>query len=144
MTVLYEGRQIYFGLIAEAREYFINLGFECDQHQTTPDFLTSVTNPEERVVRFGFEGTIPRTPDEFAAAWRASIQRTDLLRSIAEFNTQYPILGPSFDRFKSSRRVSQSESLCAAPSHPTWSLLTCIDEKRHLTLFPYRCKFDFA
>lgn len=109
--VLYEGRQIYFGPTAEARDYFINLGFECAPRQTTPDFLTSVTNPEERIVRFGFEGKTPRTPDEFADIWRTSVERAALLQRIVDFNTQYPLLGPSYERFKSYRRAMQSKSL---------------------------------
>ncbi|RMD43205.1 hypothetical protein DV735_g1891, partial [Chaetothyriales sp. CBS 134920] len=67
VTILYEGRQIYFGDIHEAKTFFIDLGFECPSRQTTADFLTSLTNPAERVVRKGFEGRTPNTPDEFAS-----------------------------------------------------------------------------
>jgi len=35
VTVLYEGRQIYFGLANDARSYFELLGFECPSSQTT-------------------------------------------------------------------------------------------------------------
>jgi ABC-type multidrug transport system ATPase subunit len=45
VIVLYEGRQIFFGRTDEAKQYFINLGFECPARQTTPDFLTSMTAP---------------------------------------------------------------------------------------------------
>ncbi|KAJ3500501.1 hypothetical protein NM208_g17128 [Fusarium decemcellulare] len=55
-TVIYEGRQIFFGRADAAKQYFVNLGFECPPRQTTPDFLTSMTAPLERVVRPGFEG----------------------------------------------------------------------------------------
>ncbi|KAJ9420068.1 ATP-binding cassette transporter CGR1 [Fusarium oxysporum] len=48
VTVLYEGHQIFFGRINEAKQYFENLGFECPDRQTTPDFLTSMTSPQER------------------------------------------------------------------------------------------------
>ncbi|KAF5684748.1 putative ABC1 transport, partial [Fusarium denticulatum] len=61
VTVLYEGHQIFFGRINEAKQYFENLGFECPDRQTTPDFLTSMTSPQERRVRSGFESTAPRT-----------------------------------------------------------------------------------
>jgi ATP-binding cassette, subfamily G (WHITE), member 2, PDR len=69
VAILYEGRQIYFDDIHAAKTFFINLGFECPSRQTTADFLTSLTNPAERVVCQGFEGKAPSTPDEFAAAW---------------------------------------------------------------------------
>uniref|UniRef100_A0A0D2XGE2 ABC transporter domain-containing protein n=1 Tax=Fusarium oxysporum (strain Fo5176) TaxID=660025 RepID=A0A0D2XGE2_FUSOF len=55
-TVIYEGRQIFFGRADAAKQYFINLGFECPARQTTPDFLTSMTAPNERIVRDGFKG----------------------------------------------------------------------------------------
>ncbi|KAF5725187.1 ABC1 transport, partial [Fusarium mundagurra] len=51
VTVLYEGHQIFFGRIDEAKQYFENLGFECPDRQTTPDFLTSMTSPQERRVK---------------------------------------------------------------------------------------------
>ncbi|KAH9172855.1 hypothetical protein EDB89DRAFT_1850756, partial [Lactarius sanguifluus] len=37
--VIYEGRMAYFGLADQARQYFIDLGFEPPHLQTTPDFL---------------------------------------------------------------------------------------------------------
>jgi ATP-binding cassette, subfamily G (WHITE), member 2, PDR len=43
-VVLYDGRQIYFGKTTEARQYFVNLGFECPARATTADFLTSMTS----------------------------------------------------------------------------------------------------
>ncbi|KAI9876370.1 MAG: hypothetical protein M1830_006664 [Pleopsidium flavum] len=47
VTVLYEGRQIYFGRADSAKAYFIRLGFVCPGRATTGDFLTSLTNPAE-------------------------------------------------------------------------------------------------
>jgi ABC-type multidrug transport system ATPase subunit len=43
VTVLYEGRQIYFGRARNAKQYFIDQGWECMKRQTTADFLTAVT-----------------------------------------------------------------------------------------------------
>ncbi|KAL3962911.1 hypothetical protein ACCO45_004434 [Purpureocillium lilacinum] len=54
-TVLYEGRQIYFGPANQAKRYFEKQGWHCPQRQTTGDFLTSVTNPQERQAREGWE-----------------------------------------------------------------------------------------
>ena len=107
--MLYEGRQIYFGDIHAAKVFFVNIGFECPPRQTTADFLTSLTNPAERVVRKGFVGKTPYTPDEFAAVWRKSEDRARLLQEIEEFDSQYPIGGPSFDEFKRSRKASQAK-----------------------------------
>ena len=110
VIVLYEGRQIYFGDIHAAKTFFVNLGFECAPRQTTADFLTSLTNPAERVVRTGFKGKVPLSPDEFAAVWRQSKDRARLLQEIEDFDGQYPIGGPSLHEFKHSRQSMQSRS----------------------------------
>ncbi|PSN69556.1 ABC transporter-like protein [Corynespora cassiicola Philippines] len=110
VAVLYEGRQIYFGDIHAAKSFFVNLGFECPPRQTTADFLTSLTNPAERVVRDGFAGKTPCTPDEFSAVWQASEDRARLLRDIADFDDRYPIGGPSLDAFRKSRKALQAKS----------------------------------
>ena len=118
VDVLYEGRQIYFGNIHAAKAFFINLGFECLPRQTTGDFLTSLTNPAERLVRKGFEGRTPHTPDEFARIWKNSEDRALLLRQIEEFDVQYPIGGASLDEFKKSRKALQASSQYVAPWTP--------------------------
>ncbi|KAH6679698.1 putative ABC transporter CDR4 [Halenospora varia] len=110
VAVLYEGRQIYFGNIHAAKEFFVNMGFDCPLRQTTADFLTSLTSPAERVVRAGFEGKTPYTPDEFAEAWQKSEDRALLLREIEEFEQLYPVGGEQLEKFKDSRRAAQAKS----------------------------------
>ncbi|KAF2179586.1 putative ABC transporter [Zopfia rhizophila CBS 207.26] len=97
VTVLYEGRQIYFGKITEARKYFEDLGFHCPDRQTTPDFLTSMTSSSERVVKAEFEDSVPRTSDEFAQRWRMS-------------NARIPLGGGHYEEFAKSRRAQQAKS----------------------------------
>lgn len=109
VAVLYEGRQIYFGATHAAKRFFVNMGFECPQRQTTADFLTSLTSPAERVVRPGFEGRTPGTPDEFAAIWYKSSDRAQLLREIEEFDRQYPMYGDSLTQFQHSRSAAQAK-----------------------------------
>jgi ATP-binding cassette, subfamily G (WHITE), member 2, PDR len=72
VLVLYEGRQIFFGPTQSARLYFERMGWFCPPRQTTPDFLTSITNPLERQVREDHEGTVPRTPSDFEQYWLKS------------------------------------------------------------------------
>lgn len=108
--VLYEGRQIFFGRADEARQYFINLGFDCPDRQTTPDFLTSMTSPLERHVRSGFEGRAPRTPDEFAEAWRDSAEYRKLQAEIEEYKQEHPLNGPDADTFRASKRAAQAKA----------------------------------
>ncbi|KAF6803584.1 ABC multidrug transporter [Colletotrichum musicola] len=90
-VVLYEGRQIYFGPAAHARSYFERMGWECPQRQTTGDFLTSVTNPQERRARPGMENQVPRTPEDFEAYWRSSPEYAALRRDIELHQEAFPI-----------------------------------------------------
>jgi len=66
ICLIYEGRMVYFGPSNLARQYFIDLGFEPANRQTTPDFLVAVTDPGARNVRKEFENRAPRTADDFA------------------------------------------------------------------------------
>lgn len=108
VLVLYEGRQIFFGHCDEAKKYFVDMGFYCPERQTTPDFLTSMTSPQERVVRQGYENQVPRTPDEFAESWKASSSRAALMKEIHEFEDKYPVGGEALEKFKDSRRAQQA------------------------------------
>ncbi|KAB5562756.1 ABC-2 type transporter [Coniochaeta sp. 2T2.1] len=81
-TVLYEGRQIYFGPANKAKAFFERQGWVCPSRQTTADFLTAVTNPIERTPRPGMENKVPQTPEEFEAYWRASPEFADLQAEI--------------------------------------------------------------
>lgn len=105
--VLYEGRQIYFGPASGAKEYFINLGFECPARQTTPDFLTSMTFPAERIMRPGCKP--PRTPEEFAAAWKNSPNYKALQVEIDKYKTSHPIGGPDAESFRKLKKAYQAK-----------------------------------
>lgn len=67
-----EGQCLYFGPSDLAKQYFLDLGFDCPERWTTPDFLTSVSDAHERSVRPGWENRIPRSAAEFADAYRNS------------------------------------------------------------------------
>ncbi|KAI9743048.1 MAG: hypothetical protein M1818_003343 [Claussenomyces sp. TS43310] len=108
VAVLYEGQQIYFGHKDDAKKYFTDMGYICLERQTTADFLTSLTNPAERIVAPGFEDRVPRTPNEFAAVWEHSDARHELLREIHQFNEDFPISGPHLDQFIASRKAQQA------------------------------------
>ncbi|GES59343.1 pleiotropic drug resistance protein PDR [Aspergillus terreus] len=110
VTVLYEGRQIYFGRTDEAKQFFTDMGFECPDRQTTADFLTSLTSPSERIVKKGYEDRVPRTPDEFAAAWKNSEAHAKLIREIDEYNQEYPLGGEALSKFIESRKAMQAKS----------------------------------
>ncbi|KAL2838950.1 ABC-2 type transporter-domain-containing protein [Aspergillus pseudodeflectus] len=112
--VLYEGRQIYFGSAPDARRFFIEMGFDCPDRQTTADFLTSLTSPTERLVREGYENRVPRTPDEFAARWKASEERQKLLEDIEAFQNEFPIGGDKLEEFNRSRAAEKAKGTRAS------------------------------
>ncbi|KAK9855241.1 hypothetical protein MYU51_002589 [Penicillium brevicompactum] len=107
--VLYEGRQIYFGSATDARRFFIDMGFDCPERQTTGDFLTSLTSPSERIVRAGFESLVPRTPDEFAERWKTSTERKKLLVEIKANEFDESVADQRFDQFDRSCAMEKSK-----------------------------------
>ncbi|MCJ1437052.1 hypothetical protein MMC27_006437 [Xylographa pallens] len=109
VVVLYEGYQIYFGPSTQAKQYFIDLGFHCPERQTTADFLTSMTSSIERIVRSDFESKVPRTPEEFAKAWKDSSIRAQLMRDIEEYERKYTIGGEYLEKFKNARKAQQAK-----------------------------------
>ena len=111
VLVLYQGRQIFFGPIMNAQAYFERLGFQCPERQTTADFLTSMTSPKERLTRPGFEQKAPRTPDDFADAWRRSHERELLLTQIQAYNNAFQPSGEARQAFIASRKAQQSKGL---------------------------------
>ena len=89
VCLIYEGKMAYFGPAKDAKRYFMDMGYEPQNRQTTPDFLVActsrdtfnglcaddphaATDPNGRNIRPGFQGVIPRTADEMAAYFRAS------------------------------------------------------------------------
>lgn len=109
--VLYEGRQIYFGPTDAAKQYFIDMGYECPPRQTTGDFLTSVTNPLERRARAGYEDRVPRTPDDFEKYWLNSQAHKAMMHEMAEQEQMYPLNGDKLQEFYGVRKEMQSAHL---------------------------------
>ncbi len=107
--VLYEGRQIYFGPSNAARSYFENMGWLCPPRQTTGDFLTSVTNPQERKPRNGFENKVPRTADDFEKYWLQSENYKLCLQDIAEAEEENPVGGGALGVFRESKQQAQAK-----------------------------------
>ena len=109
-VVLYEGRQIYYGPTNAAKTYFEDMGWYCPPRQTTGDFLTSISNPLERIPKQGYEGRVPRTSDDFEAYWRSSSAYADLQQEIAQHEADFPVGGETIiNQFKESRRGMQAQ-----------------------------------
>ncbi|KAL8708230.1 MAG: hypothetical protein Q9225_007636, partial [Loekoesia sp. 1 TL-2023] len=85
VLVIDEGRMMYQGPANEAKQYFIDLGFHCPDRQTTADFLTSVTDPIQRVYREGFELSAPKTPADFERVFKNSEAYSKVLADVADY-----------------------------------------------------------
>ncbi|KAL4766906.1 ABC-2 type transporter-domain-containing protein [Aspergillus nidulans var. acristatus] len=85
VLVMYSGKMIFSGRSQDAKQHFLDLGFHMWERQTTPDFLTAVTSPSERVIRKGHTGHVPQTPDEFVDAFRQSHYYATLQADIAAY-----------------------------------------------------------
>lgn len=83
VILLYEGREIFYGLISRAKAFFEEMGWYCPPRQTTGDFLTSLTNPDERQAKPGFEDRVPRTAEEFESYWKNSCDFQQLASQIS-------------------------------------------------------------
>ncbi|PWN32591.1 uncharacterized protein FA14DRAFT_161962 [Meira miltonrushii] len=88
VTLLYEGRQIYFGPLLEAQEYFYEMGYEPHPRQTLADFMVALTDPTARIVRKGYENRAPRSPDEFVQYWLSSPQGQRSQEETRQYITQ--------------------------------------------------------
>lgn len=88
VMVIDSGRCVYCGPARDAKQYFIDLGYLCPERQTTPDFLTGVTDPTERRFREGFKDRAPRTAEELERAYRSSEIYRGVLRDVEEYERE--------------------------------------------------------
>ena len=109
VTLLYEGKQIFFGPTERAKAFFDEMGWEISPRQTTSDFLTALTNPTERRARPGYENKVPRTPEDFESRWLQSRDYALLKHGLNQYDAEFPV-GDSdtIDQFKTSRHADQS------------------------------------
>ncbi|ORX70474.1 hypothetical protein DL89DRAFT_292148 [Linderina pennispora] len=85
VMVIDEGRQLYFGPADKAVQYFESIGIKKPPRQTTSDFLTGVTQTNERKLMPGFENKAPTTAEDFEHLWLASKERAELQSQISAF-----------------------------------------------------------
>ena len=88
VLILDKGRQVYFGPASEARAYFEGLGFKSLPRQSTPDYLTSCTDPNERQFAFGRSiADVPCSPEALETAFRHSPHGRALESAVAEYRS---------------------------------------------------------
>ncbi|KDQ63067.1 hypothetical protein JAAARDRAFT_119769 [Jaapia argillacea MUCL 33604] len=86
VLVLNEGRQVYFGPPSEARAYFENLGYKSLPRQSTADYLTGCTDPNEQQFELSrSERDVPSTPQALEQAYLSSKHGRDMDDSLAKY-----------------------------------------------------------
>ncbi|ORY86958.1 ABC drug exporter AtrF [Protomyces lactucae-debilis] len=85
VCVVHQSRMIYFGPIGEAEAYFEGLGFAKAPRQTTPDFLTAITDPIERSFQPGKEASTPKSSEDLERAFRNSSNYARLLQELDQY-----------------------------------------------------------
>ncbi|OSX66986.1 hypothetical protein POSPLADRAFT_1072131 [Postia placenta MAD-698-R-SB12] len=86
VLVLDKGRQVYYGPPSCARAYFEGLGYRPLPRQSTPDYLTGCTDPNERQFADGrSEADVPTTPEELEAAFQGSELARETSRDLSEY-----------------------------------------------------------
>ena len=86
VIVIDKGRQVYFGPASEARSYFEGLGYKSLPRQSTADYLTGCTDPNERQFATGRSAAdVPSTPHALEHAFRASSHYGDMISSLQKY-----------------------------------------------------------
>ncbi|KAK1148470.1 hypothetical protein N8T08_009475 [Aspergillus melleus] len=127
VVILYEGEQIFFGDITTAKEHFQELGFVFHPCQTTAEFLLSMTDPESRKIREGYEDTAPSAASEFAFLWESSKCRKRLLFEQHRHGNEYPHGFPeSFESFKKTQNAEKAPlNRSKSPYTINWAMQFC-------------------
>ena len=86
VIVLDKGRQVYCGPPSKARAYFENLGYKSLPRQSTADYLTGCTDPNERQFAPGRSSdNVPSTPEELEEAFLKSSLAAELRDSLQKY-----------------------------------------------------------
>ncbi|KAH9199408.1 ABC-2 type transporter-domain-containing protein [Zygosaccharomyces rouxii] len=105
-TVLYNGKQIYFGPADKAVAYFQDMGWVKPPRMTSAEFLTSVTvDFENRTldIKPGYEDKVPKSGAEFEQRWLESEEYQELLRYYDDYQARHPA-DETRDRFETAKR----------------------------------------
>ncbi|KAL4917968.1 ABC-2 type transporter-domain-containing protein [Aspergillus aurantiobrunneus] len=130
VLVIDSGKQVFFGPASEARAYFENLGFKEKPRQTTPDYLTSCTDPFEREYKEGRDQTnVPSTPEALAAAFDESSYSQKLSEEMDAYRHQTQHEKQIYDDFEiatqeAKRKFTSKSSVYLIPYYlQVWALM---------------------
>jgi ATP-binding cassette subfamily G (WHITE) protein 2 (SNQ2) len=82
ITILHEGRQIFFGTIPESLEYLSMLGFVWPDRQSLTEYLVSVTEPDLRSTKEGWFDRVPRSSEDWVKCWKESSYYSNLQQEL--------------------------------------------------------------
>ncbi|CEO60742.1 Putative ABC transporter [Penicillium brasilianum] len=128
VILIEDGKCAFFGPTEVAKIYLENLGFECPPRWTTPDFLTSVSDPHARRVKPGWEDRIPRTAEEFQAAYRQSDVFKQTLTDIQSFEDE-------IESQKHEREAAISKATTKNYTVPFWKQVAILTHRQFLVMF---------
>ncbi|KAL4789969.1 ABC-2 type transporter-domain-containing protein [Aspergillus venezuelensis] len=130
VLVIDTGRQVFFGPANEARSYFEDLGFKEKPRQTTPDYLTSCTDPFEREYKDGRDSTnVPSTPESLAVAFNESVYSQQLAAEMDAYRQQIQHEKEVYDDFEianreAKRKFTSKSSVYSIPYYlQVWALM---------------------
>ena len=110
VLVIDEGRMVFQGPANEAKQYFLDLGLHCPERETTADFLTSVTDPAQRVFREGYEARAPKTAEDFERVFKNSSNYKKVLADVEDYEQHLHRTNHANARdFKQSVKEQQSK-----------------------------------
>ena len=118
VLVIDDGRMVFQGPANEAKQYFVDLGLHCPERETTADFLTSVTDPAQRVFREGYEAQAPKTAEEFERVFKNSANYKKVLTDIEDYEHYLSRTDHGAAReFKQSVKEQQSKRVSSKSSY---------------------------
>ncbi|KAL4926064.1 putative ABC transporter [Aspergillus undulatus] len=130
VLVIDSGRQVFFGPASEARAYFEDLGFKEKPRQTTPDYLTSCTDPFEREYKEGWDETnVPSTPEALATAFDESSYNQRLATEMNDYRQQIQHEKDVYEDFEianreAKRKFTSKSSVYSIPYYlQVWALI---------------------
>ena len=85
VTVIYKGKQIYWGPAKDGVAYFEKMGYQKPNRMTAPEFLTAVTSPSSRQIKPGYEDKVPDSAEDFEEYWQNSPEYAKLLAQYENF-----------------------------------------------------------
>ncbi|PNP85321.1 hypothetical protein FNYG_01338 [Fusarium nygamai] len=112
ILVLYEGREIFFGRASSAPAYFERTGWQRHARQTSGDYSTTITDPEQSVAKEGHEDSVPRTPKDLSRHWLNSTEYARLMEEIEKYQKDFDLQQETTRKlFESIRRNLKAKGM---------------------------------